>query len=69
VCNENAVEEEEMLMFTNPKTTITGYLVLVASVFIVIAHGLSGSLGAADLTALLGAAGGVGLISARDGGH
>jgi hypothetical protein len=58
-----------MLMFTNPKTTIAGYLVLAASLLMVIAHGLSGSLGAADLTALLGAAGGVGLISAKDGGH
>jgi hypothetical protein len=56
-------------MMNNPKTTIAGYLVLAASLLTVIAHGLSGSLGGADLTALLGAAGGVGLISARDGGH
>ncbi len=62
-------EAEEMLMFTNPKTTITGYLMLAASLFMVVAHGLSGSLSAGDLTALLGAAGGVGLISAKDGGH
>ena len=58
-----------MLLFNNPKTTITGYLMLAASLFMVVAHGLTGSLSAADLTAVLGAAGGVGLISAKDGGH
>jgi hypothetical protein len=58
-----------MVIINNPKTTITGYMVLAASLLMVVAHGLSGSLGAADLTALLGAAGGVGLISAKDGGH
>lgn len=58
-----------MVMFNNPKTTITGYLMLAASLLMVVAHGLGGSLGAADLTALLSAAGGVGLISAKDGGH
>ena len=58
-----------MVTFNNPKTTLTGYLMLAASLLMVVAHGLSGSLGGADLTALLGAAGGVGLISAKDGGH
>ena len=58
-----------MVIVNNPKTTIAGYLVVVASLLMVIAHGLNGSLGAADLTALVGAAGGVGLISAKDGGH
>ena len=58
-----------MMLFSNPKTTITGYLLLAASLFMVVAHGLTGSLSAADLTVLLGAAGGVGLISAKDGGH
>jgi len=58
-----------MVMFNNPKTSITGYLMLAASLLMVVAHGLSGALGGADLTALLGAAGGVGLISAKDGGH
>ncbi len=56
-------------MLNNPKTTITGYLMLAASLLMVVAHGLSGALSLADLTALLGAAGGVGLISAKDGGH
>ncbi len=56
-------------MLNNPKTTITGYLVLAASLLMVAAHGLSGGLSMADLTALFGAAGGVGLISAKDGGH
>jgi hypothetical protein len=58
-----------MVIINNPKTTIAGYMVLAASLLMVVAHGLSGSLGAADLTAVLGAAGGVGLISAKDGGH
>jgi hypothetical protein len=58
-----------MRMFSNPKTTITGYLMLAASLLTVVAHGLGGGLSAGDLAALLGAAGGVGLISARDGGH
>jgi hypothetical protein len=56
-------------MFSNPKTTITGYLMLAASLLMVVAHGLSGVLSMADLTALLGAVGGVGLIAAKDGGH
>jgi len=56
-------------MLNNPKTTITGYLMLAASLLMVVAHGLGGALSMADLTALLGAVGGVGLISARDGGH
>jgi hypothetical protein len=58
-----------MGLFNNPKTTITGYLMLAASLLMVVAHGLSGTLSIADLTALLGAAGGLGLISAKDGGH
>ncbi len=53
----------------NPKTTITGYLILAASVLTVVAHGLGGVLSMADLTALAGAIGGIGLISAKDGGH
>lgn len=57
------------MMFNNPKTTITGYLMLAASILMVVAHGFSGALSMADLTAVLGAAGGVGLISAKDGGH
>jgi hypothetical protein len=55
--------------FNNPKTTGVGYLMLAASLLMVLAHGMSGTLSMADLTALLGAAGGVGLISAKDGGH
>ena len=57
------------MLFNNPKTTITGYLMLAASLLMVLAHGFSGALSMADLTALFGAAGGVGLISAKDGGH
>ena len=44
-------------------------LMLAASLLMVVAHGFSGALSMADLTALLGAAGGVGLIAAKDGGH
>jgi hypothetical protein len=58
-----------MMLFNNPKTTMTGYLMLAASLLMVVAHGLTGTLSMTDLTALLGAAGGVGLISAKDGGH
>jgi type IV secretory pathway VirB2 component (pilin) len=60
---------EEAVMLNNPKTTITGYLTLAASLLMVVAHGLSGMLSVADLTALIGAICGVGLISAKDGGH
>lgn len=56
-------------MLNNPKTTLTGYFMLAASVLMVVAHGLTGALSMADLTALLGAAGGVGFITAKDGGH
>jgi hypothetical protein len=56
-------------MLNNPKTTVTGYLILAASLLMVVAHGLGGGISMADLTALAGAAGGLGLISAKDGGH
>jgi hypothetical protein len=56
-------------MLNNPETTITGYLILAASLLTAVAHGLSGVLSTADLMALVGAIGGIGLISAKDGGH
>lgn len=50
----------------NPKTTITGALMMVSAAAVLIAHALSGGLTAADINALLAALGGLGLIAARD---
>lgn len=54
----------------NPKTTIAGYLILLASVVTVAAHVLTGAgLSQADLGAVVAAISGLGLIGASDGGH
>jgi hypothetical protein len=54
----------------NPKTTVAGYLILLASVATVAAHLLSGSgLGQTDIAAVVTAITGLGLIGASDGGH
>lgn len=54
----------------NPKTTIAGYLVLLAAVATVAAHVLSGSgIGSADIGAVVAAISGIGLINSGDGGH
>lgn len=54
----------------NPKTTTAGYLVLAAAVLVLVAHCLQGNcMGASDVTALMGALAGIGLIAAKDGGH
>ncbi len=53
----------------NPKTTIAGYLVLAASLLMLVGHALGSGLSPADLTAVIGAASAMGLIAARDGGH
>lgn len=54
----------------NPKTTIAGYLMVLAAVATVVAHVLSGSgLGQTDIAAVVAAIGGLGLINASDGGH
>lgn len=54
----------------NPKTTIAGYLVVLAAVATVAAHLLSGAgLGQSDIAALVAAVTGLGLIGASDGGH
>lgn len=53
----------------NPKTTLPGYLVLGASVLSLAAKLLAGGLDATAIQDLLGALAGIGLISARDGGH
>jgi hypothetical protein len=56
-------------MLNNPKTTIAGYLTLAASLFIVVAHVFSGGLSMADITAVIGAISGLGLIAAQDASH
>ncbi|MEK6710589.1 MAG: hypothetical protein AABZ64_08415 [Nitrospinota bacterium] len=53
----------------NPKTTLAGYLVLGASALSFAARLLAGGLAAAALQDLLAALAGLGLISAKDGGH
>lgn len=54
----------------NSKTTISGYLILAATIFTVVAHFLStGSISSADFAAIPSALAGIGLIAAADGGH
>lgn len=54
----------------NPKTTLAGYAILVATVLTVVAHLLTGGgLSAADLAAIPAALTGIGFIAATDGGH
>lgn len=53
----------------NPKTSIPGWLLLVASVLTLAAHAWSGSIGASDFPTILTALTGVGLIGSKDGGH
>lgn len=53
----------------NKKTTIAGYLILAASLATVVAHALTGGLGAADFAAVISGLTGIGLIAAKDGGH
>ena len=56
---------------SNPKTTITGYLLLVMAVLKLAVDALQGnfSLVGQDLPAVLAAAAGVGFIMGKDGGH
>lgn len=57
-------------MIKNPWTTIPGYLTLIGAVVLAVAHCMQGNcLGAGDITVLMGAMAGIGLISAKDGGH
>lgn len=54
----------------NPKTTVAGYLILLAAVATVAAHLLTGAgLGQTDIGAVVAAVTGLGLIGASDGGH
>lgn len=54
---------------SNPKTTIPGYLMLAASLIVLVAHIMTGGLVIGDVTAVMGALGGIGLVCAKDGGH
>lgn len=54
---------------SNPKTTIAGYLLVAASVLTLAAHALTGELGTGDLSLVLSALTGLGLIAAKDGGR
>ena len=53
----------------NKKTTISGYLILLASLATLVAHFLTTGLSGVDVTAVVTAVTGIGLISAQDGGH
>lgn len=50
----------------NPLTSISGLIVLIGSLAYIIMKALQGSLTTQDLLALLGIAGGAGLLAARD---
>lgn len=54
---------------TNPKTTVAGYLLIVASVATAASHFLTGGLTSADLSSVLAALAGIGLVMSKDGGH
>lgn len=56
-------------MLSNPRTTIPGYLLLLASVATVVAHLLGGGVTNADWTSVMGGLVGIGLIGSKDGGH
>ena len=53
----------------NPRTSISGYVLLAASVLTLVAHVLTGQFGAGDITLVMSALAGIGLIAAKDGGH
>jgi hypothetical protein len=54
-------------MMNNPKTTIAGTLLMAGAIFTLVAHALQGGPSLNDLTALLAALGGLGLVAAKDG--
>ena len=56
-------------MLANPKTTAAGYLLIVAAVATAGSHFLTGGLTSADLSAVLAALAGIGLVMSKDGGH
>ncbi len=53
----------------NPKTTLAGYALIVATLLTLLAHLMTGGLSASDVSSVVVALGGLGLISATDGGH
>ena len=52
---------------SNPKTTIAGYLVLAGAVLMAVGHLLQGQM--PDISTVLAAAAGAGLVFAKDGSH
>lgn len=56
-------------MLSNPRTTIPGYLLLLASAATLVAHLLGGGVTSADWTSVMSGLVGIGLIAAKDGGH
>lgn len=57
------------MVISNPKTTLMGYLAVLASVTTFIVHLHAGTVSQSDTTELLGAVAGIGLVAAKDGGH
>ena len=54
----------------NPNTTVLGYTVLVGAVSTLLVNILThGTVSASDLTSIINALAGIGLIVAEDGGH
>jgi hypothetical protein len=51
----------------NPKTTIAGTLMIAGAILTIAAHALQGAISVNDVTALLAALGGLGLVAAKDG--
>jgi hypothetical protein len=56
-------------MLTNPRTTVLGYAVLAGCALYLGQHVWAGTLTLDDLKAVIGLAGGLGLIASADGGH
>ena len=54
-------------MMQNPNTTVYGILLLISSLCTVVVHVMQGDFSSLDLQSLIGALGGIGLISAKDG--
>ena len=55
---------------SNPKTTILGYLAIIAALAKILTDLLSGNgFSASDVNTLLVGLAGAGLVAARDGGH
>lgn len=58
-------------MLSNPRTTIIGYLLVIAAVLQIAVHVMTGTFSGISehITEIITALTGVGLIAAKDGGH